>query len=1491
MGISLRATRWATRFVVSAVLVAGLTVAFASSASASPLPDGSGASTPTIWSGQADYDAGSAVTLWGAGWQPGEAVHVHVNDDQGETWSYDTDVTADDSGDLTVSFTLPDSFIATYRVTATGATSGTTTTTFTDGNVGLHLTSPETAPSMSVPFTRFSDTNCSSGASVGTPVVVTNPGSVNVGPSGASSIRVGTPTAAGFTFTGWTIGTNSTDNGTSTANNPCIVVTGGSGQDIYAHFASANHTPAIASNAGTVNVSEGSTASNTGTWSDADSGDTVSLAASVGTVTKGSGTWSWSFGTTDGPAQSQLVTITATDNHGASSFTTFQMNVANVAPTGTLTNNGPITEGGSATVNFTGPADSSSVDAASLHYAFSCSGADLSGVAYASASTTNSTSCSFPDNGSYTVTGVIVDKDGGRRTDSTVVQVTNEVPSVTAPSDQTANEGTATTFTLGSFTDPGPDSPWAVDVNWGDSSAHTAFNATTTGSLGGRGHTYDDNGSYTVTVTVTDKDGASGTKTFAVTVANVAPTATFSNDGPVDEGASFHLSLASPSDPSSADTTAGFTYAFDCGDGSGYGAFGASNTTSCATTDNGTRTVGAKVKDKDGGTTEYTGSVTVTNVAPTATFANDGPPAEGTSFHLSLASPSDPSSADTTAGFTYAFDCGDGSGYGAFSADATATCLTSDNGTRSVAAEIRDKDGGTTEYTDTVAVTNVAPTATFSNTGPVDEGSSFQLSLGGAFDPSSVDTAAGFSYAFDCGDGSGYGDFSTTATATCPTNDNGTRDVAAKIRDKDGGTSTYTDTVAVHNLAPTGHLSNNGPVDEGSPATIAFTSPSDVSSVDAASLHFAFSCAGADLSGTTYGDASATNTAGCTFPDNGMYTVTGVVIDKDGGATTDSTTVQVNNVPPTMTAAADQSGDEGTATAFDLGSFTDPGADSPWKVTVNWGDGSGDTTFNTSAKGALGTRSHTYPDGPASETVTVTVTDKDGASDSRTFTVTVGNLPPTGSLGNNGPVDEGSAATIAFTNPSDPSAVDAGSLHYAFSCSNGDLSGVTYAAASATNSASCTFADQGTYPVSGVIIDKDGGRRADTSSVHVNNVPPAVTAAAAQTSNEGSSASFSLGSFSDPGPDGPWAVDVNWGDGSSHSMFNAASPGSLGSRSHSYDDNGSYTVTVTVTDKDGASGSKTFTVTVANVAPSATFGNDGPVSEGTSFHLSLTGPSDPSGADTTAGFTYAFDCGSGYGSFSSAAGATCPTTDNGTRNVAAKIRDKDGGITEYTATVNVANVAPTITSFTGTGSFIGPLTTMPSTFTTVFTDPGTADTWTSLFSWNDGTAAQTVNPFTTGQTQTHTFATAGCNKTVTVKVSDDDGGSDTKSTTVSVGTASFMAPMTNQPVTNKLKNGQVLPVKVQIADCNGMPVTGLSPAIRLVAGDQTTATDDTVTPITPDSVSSADTTGVMRYTDGAYMYNLSVNLPQLNTDYTVVIYPYGVGVTTQTLRHVIQATK
>ncbi|MEZ5943913.1 MAG: FG-GAP-like repeat-containing protein [Planctomycetaceae bacterium] len=91
--------------------------------------------------------------------------------------------------------------------------------------------------------------------------------------------------------------------------------------------------PAISTDNSSTSIPEGQVATNSGTFSHPVTGTMVSLSASIGTVTdNGDGTWNWSFDTTDGPDESQTVTITATEDHGLTSTISFNLLVNNQAP-------------------------------------------------------------------------------------------------------------------------------------------------------------------------------------------------------------------------------------------------------------------------------------------------------------------------------------------------------------------------------------------------------------------------------------------------------------------------------------------------------------------------------------------------------------------------------------------------------------------------------------------------------------------------------------------------------------------------------------------------------------------------------------------------------------------------------------------------------------------------------------------------------------------------------------------------------------------------------------------------------------------------------------------------------------------------------------------------------------------------------------------------------------------------------------------------------
>jgi hypothetical protein len=179
-----------------------------------------------------------------------------------------------------------------------------------------------------------------------------------------------------------------------------------------------NVAPSVAAANGIVTVNEGSTATNTGTFSDPAPADVVTVSASTGTLLQGAATWSWSRPAGDGPS-TLFVTITATDDDGGSSTASFTVEVQNLPPViSTVTNTGPIAEGGTATiaVSATDPGGDP------LTYTYNCGNGTPPFLSGASAA------CTYGDDGSYTVTVEVADDDGGVSAASTVVAVTNVAP-------------------------------------------------------------------------------------------------------------------------------------------------------------------------------------------------------------------------------------------------------------------------------------------------------------------------------------------------------------------------------------------------------------------------------------------------------------------------------------------------------------------------------------------------------------------------------------------------------------------------------------------------------------------------------------------------------------------------------------------------------------------------------------------------------------------------------------------------------------------------------------------------------------------------------------------------------------------------------------------------------------------------------------------------------------------------------------------------------
>ncbi len=1060
----------------------------------------------------------------------------------------------------------------------------------------------------------------------------------------------------------------------------------------------------------------------------------------AGALTQGAGSGSVDGSHVYAVDGTYVVTVNVTDNFGATGSDTLTVIVGNPAP---VVNAGP---DATIQVNDTFVSSGSFTDADVDPWTATVNYGDGSGdqVLALNPDQTFDLSHTYTSTGSFVVTVTVNDNDGGVGVDTAVVTVNlspNNPPVVEAGPDASIDEGD-TFVGSGSFSDADVDDTWAATVNYGDGSPAQVLplNPDNTFALS---HTYVDDGNYTVTVTVNDNAGGSGSDTLTVTVNNVAPAVDAGPDASIQAGGTF-ASAGSFTDPGADVWSA--TVDYDDGAGpqpltlNGDKTFALNHTYA----DAGDYTVTVTVSDDDGGQGSDTVTVTVEatpNTPPIVEVGEDATIDEGDTF-VQNGSFTDPDVDDT---WSATVDYGDGSGVQPLALDSAAqTFLLShtyaDNNVYTVTVTVNDNAGGSGSDTLQVTVLNVAPTVDAGPDQISNEGDLVNFS-GSFTDPGTLDT---HTIAWDFGDGNG-----TVGTLT-PSHtyaEDGVYTVTLTVTDDDGGIGSDTLTVTVNNVAPAVDAGPDQTSNEGD--LVGFSgSFSDPGVLDTHTIAWDFG----DGS-----NATGSLTPSHTYADNGEYTVTLTVTDDDGGVGSDTLTVTVNNVAPVVDAGPDATVQLGDG-FISSGSFSDPGADT-WTATVDYGEGDGpqalalnpDRTFDLD---------HTYAD-DGIYTVTVAVTDDDGGVGSDTATVTVEATPNSAPVVDAGPdasIDEGSTFSSGgtFTDPDVDNTWDA-TVDY------GDGSSLQALTLNADKSFSLNhvYADNGVYTVTVTVNDNAGGSGSDTAQVTVNNVAPAVDAGPDAAIDEGS-AFVSAGSFTDPGAD-TWIATVDYGDGSGVQALALNADGTF-DLSHTYVDDGAYTVTVTVTDDDGGVGTDTASVSVGNVPPVVDAGPDAAIDEGDTF-VSVGSFADP-GADTWTA-TVNYGDGSGVQALPLNANGTFALShtyvDNGAYTVTVIVSDDDGGVGIDTALVNVANVAPTVEA--GPDASIGEGEVFDSAG--FFTDPG-ADTWTATVDYGDGGGAQ---PLALNADKTfalnHTYVSEGT-YTITVTVSDDDGGtgSDTASVTV-----------------------------------------------------------------------------------------------------------------------------
>jgi PKD repeat protein len=305
----------------------------------------------------------------------------------------------------------------------------------------------------------------------------------------------------------------------------------------------------------------------------------------------------------------------------------------------------------------------------------------------------------------------------------------------------------------------------------------------------------------------------------------------------------------------------------------------------------------------------------------------------------------------------------------------TTTVVFDDDGTFTVGLRVTDDCDESDTATAEVVISNVAPVADAGEAKVGDEPSTFTFT-GSHTDPGTSDTHT-YEWDFDY-DGMTFDVDATGNGVTNTWDDDYEGAVALRVTDDDGGSGIDTCSVMVRNVAPTADAGEDKVGD--APSTFTFTgSHNDPGTSDTHTYEWDF-----DYDGMTFDVDTTGNGVTNTWEDDYDGTVALRVTDDDGGSDIDTCSVTVRNVAPTITSLTGPVDPVEVNSAVSLtATFTDPGLDDTHTATFDWDDTTSiDYVLINGEREVTGT--HTYTEAGV-YTVTLTVEDDDGGSDSEMF--------------------------------------------------------------------------------------------------------------------------------------------------------------------------------------------------------------------------------------------------------------------------------------------------------------------------------------------------------------------------------------------------------------------------------------------------------------------------------------------------------------------------